>query len=81
MKSCLLFQSVNLLKGEPVLQPEVILLGLVCPFYVLRLAEPMDNRVDQDFLYVRRRVLCYPNDLFYFLRLSWNFFSGLFRPP
>ena len=26
------------------------------------------------FLYVRRRVLSYPNDLCYFLRLTWNFF-------
>ena len=33
------------------------------------------------FLYVRRRVLCYPNDLCYFLRLSWNFFLGFSDLP
>ena len=34
-----------------------------------------------NFLYVRKTVLCYPNDLCYFLRLSWKVFSGLSRPP
>ena len=28
-----------------------------------------------------RSILWYPKKLCYFLRLSWKFFSGLFRPP